>query len=157
MFEERQKATRAHKKLKKRLDASSPDTSEYKQLQKEVHDAEIDVNYTIYHPLTEKYQSLFPRQEDAGVEGTAARKLVTKKPAMWQVVQQCTAEGTLEALRDGKWATSTPVGKRKPSAPEKLGSKHDNKNGPAAAGSQSSKTTARQAQDDESDGGFFEE
>lgn len=155
MFEERQKATRAHKRLMKRLNASSPDTSEYKQVEKEMHDAEIDVNYTIYHPLTEKYQSLFSRQEDAEGGETAKRKLVAKKPIMWQVVEQCTAQGTLEALRDGKVATSISIGERKPSAPEKPRSKQDNKNGPA--GLKSSKTTARQAQDDESDGGFFEE
>lgn len=155
MFEERQKATRAYRRLKKRLDASSPDTSEHKQLEKETHDAEIDVNYTIYHALTEKYQSLFPRQVLAEGGETAARKLVTEKPAMWQVVEQCTAEGTLEALRDGKLATSAPVDKRKPSAPEKPWSKHASKT--SAARSKSSKTTARQAQEEESDGGFFEE
>lgn len=155
MFEERQKATRALKRLKKRLDASSLDTSEYKHLEKEVHDAEIDVNYTIYHPLTEKYQSLFPRQEDVEGGETAARKLVAKKPAMWQRIEQCTVEGTLEALRDGKLATSTPLGTRNSSAPEKSRSKHDSKNVPT--GSKSLKAIVRQAQDEESDGGFFEE
>ena len=150
LFEERQKATRAHKRLKKRLDASSTDTSEHKQLKMEVHDAEIDVNYTIYHPLTEKYQSLFPRQEDAGDGDTAVRKMVTEKPAVWKIVEQCTAEGTLEALKDGKLATSIPVGKREP-APEKPRSNREGKNG--GAGSKSSKT---QGQDEESDGGFFE-
>lgn len=155
MFEERQKATRVHKRLKKRLDASSLDTSEHKHLEKEVHDAEIDVNYTIYHPLTEKYKSIFPRQEDAEGGETAARKLVTEKPAMWQKVEQCTVEGTLEALRDGKLAICTPIDKRKSSAPERPRSKHDNKNG--RAGSKSSKATVRQVQDEESDGGFFEE
>lgn len=154
MFEERQKATRAHKRLKKRLDASSPDTSEHEQLEKEVHDAEIDVNYTIYYPLIEKYQSLFPRQGDACGGETAARKLVTEKPAMWKEVERCTTEGTLEALRDGKLATSIQVGKRRP-AREKPRLKRDGKDD--RAGSKLSKSAALQNQDEEDDGGFFEE
>lgn len=154
MFEERQKATRAHKRLKKGLDASSLDTSEYEQLKKEVHDAEIDVNYTIYHPLTEKYQSLFPRQEDAGGGETAARKLVTEKPAMWMVVERCTADGVLEALRDGKLADGISVGKKKAAA-DKTRSKREGKNG-RAGGSKSLKNAESTEQDEESDGGFFE-
>lgn len=119
-----------------------------------MHDAEIDVNYTIYHPLTEKYQSLFPHQEDAGGGETEARKLVTERPGMWKMVEQSTVDGTLEALRDGKLATSMPRDKRKP-APEKPKSKPEGKNG--RAGSKSSKSAAPQVQDEESDGGFFEE
>lgn len=156
IFKERQKATRAHKRLKKRLDASSPDTSEYKQLEKELHDAEIDVNYTIYYPLTEKYQSLFPRQGDAGGGETATRKLVAGKPAMWKMVERCSADGTLDTLRDGKLETSIPVGKRRP-APEKLRSNQERKDG--GTGSKSAKGAAplEQDEDEDGDGGFFEE
>ena len=155
-FKERQKATRAHKRLKKRLDASSPDTSEYKQLEKEVHDAGIDVNYTIYHPLTEKYQSLFPRQGDADGGETPTRKLVAEKPAMWKMVERCSVDGTLDALRDGKLATGIPVGQKKP-APEKPRSNREGKNG--GTGSKSAKGAAplEQDEDEDDDGGFFEE
>ena len=146
--EERQKATRAYKKVKKRLDASSPDASEYAQLERSVHDAEIDVNYTIYHPLTEKYQSLFPRKEGTAAGETAARKLVTRKPAMWKTVEQCTADGTLEALRDGKLATDTAVEKKKLDNEEPREGKN---------GSKTSKSPPPKEQDEESDGGFFEE
>ena len=152
MFEERQKATRALKKLQRHLDATPQDTPEHHQLEKEAQDAKIDVDYTIYHPLTEKYQSLFPRQADTGGEETPARKLVTEKPAMWKVVQQCTVDGTLEALREGKLATGIPAGKRA-SAPEKPTSKHNNKN----ISAKSSKSAVPQEQHEESDGGFFEE
>ena len=154
IYKERQKATRALKKLKKSLDASSADTAEHDQLAKDVQDAEIDVNYTIYHPLTEKYQSLYPRQEGAGAEGTAVRTLVKDKPAMWKVVERSTVDGTLEALRDGKLETGIPAGKRKP-APEKSRSKCTGKNDRAE--SKSSKGAASQGQDEGSDGGFFEE
>lgn len=151
---ERQKATRALKRLQRRLDASSPDTSEYNQLEKEVQDATIDMNYTIYHPLTEKYQSLFPRQGSAGGKETPARKLVTEKPAMWKVVERCTADGTLEALRDGKLATSIQAGKKK-NVPEIPRAKRGSESG--HAGSKSVKSAARREQDEDSDGGFFEE
>ena len=155
MCEERQKATRALKKLQKRLDASPPDTSDYTQLAKEVHDANIDVNYTIYYPLTEKYQSLFPRQGgDSGGEKTPARKLVTEKPAMWDVVERCTADGTLDALRDGKLATSIVTGNRK-HQPGKARSKRQSKKD--RAGSKAAKGAVAQERHDESDGGFFEE
>ena len=155
MSQERQKATRALKKLQKRLDASPPDTSDYNPLAKEVQDAKIDVNYTIYYPLTEKYQSLFPRQGgSSGGEKAPARKLVTEKPAMWDVVERCTADGTLDALRDGKLATSLPVGHRKHQL-EKARSKRPSKND--RAGSKMSKSAGAQEQHEESDGGFFEE
>ena len=154
MCEERQKATRALKKLQKRLDASPPDASDYNQLAKEVQDAKIDVNYTIYYPLTKKYQSLFPRQGGSGGEKAPARKLVTEKPAMWDVVERCTADGTLETLRDGKLATSIPAGNRK-IYPEKARSKRQSKND--RAGSKASKSAVLREQDEESDGGFFEE
>ncbi|KAM0802222.1 hypothetical protein BDR22DRAFT_803841 [Usnea florida] len=151
-FFERKKATRAHKQLKKRLDASSPDTSEYKQLEQELHDAEIDVNYTIYHPLIEKYRSLFPRQEDGE---TAARKLVTVKPAIWKMVEQCTEDGTLEALRDGKLVTGLSA-KEKKSPPEKT--RPTRKGGNGLTGSKPAKDVAPLPQEgEESDGGFFEE
>ena len=152
---ERQKATRALKKLQKRLDASPPDPSEYNPLAKEVQNAKIDLNYTIYYPLTEKYQSLFPRQGGtSGGEETPARKLVTEKPAMWDVVERCTADGTLDALRDGKLATGMVAGNRK-YGPEKVGSKRQSKNDRAA--SKASKGAVAEEQHDESDGGFFEE
>ena len=155
MSPERQKATRALKKLQKRLDASPPDPSDYDQLAKEVQDAKIDLNYTIYYPLTEKYQSLFPRQGGTnGGEETPARKLVMEKPAMWDVVERCTADGTLDALRDGKLATSMVAG-NSTHRPEKDRSKSQGKNDRTA--SKASKGAVAQEQHDESDGGFFEE
>lgn len=151
-FFERQKATRALKKLQRRLDASSePDASdEHAQLAREVRDAQIDVHYTIYYPLTEKYQSLYPRQGDTsgGEKPTAARKLVAEKPAMWKVVERCAAEGTLEALREGKVIAA-------------MEKRRESKNGGRAAGSKKALKrpgTQEQEQDEaKSDGGFFEE
>ena len=157
---ERQKATRAHKRLQKRLDASSssPNRSERSQLEKDVHDAQIDLHYTIYHPLTEKYRSIFPRQEnaDSGGGGTAARKLVREKPAMWHVVERCAAEGTLEALREGKLAAGIPIGRTTPAPLEKAGAKCEGRNG-GLVESKAAKRAKSLERDGDSDGGFFEE
>ena len=71
---------------------------------------------------------------------------------MWDVVERCTADGTLDALRDGKLATSIAAGNRKHHGPEKTGSKRVRKNDRAG-----SKAAKAQEQQDESDGGFFEE
>ena len=119
-----------------------------------MQDANIDVNYTIYYPLTEKYQSLYPRQGGTSGEKTPARKLVTEKPAMWDVVERCTADGTLDTLRDGKLVTSMSTGERN-SAPGKARSKRQSKN--SRAESKSLKSAKPQEQHEESDGGFFEE
>ena len=162
--EERQKATRSLKKLTRRLNATAPETAEHDQLAKERRDAEIDMYYTIYHPLTEKYQSLFPRQTDASAaEGQPARKLVAEKPAMWKLVERCAADGTLEALRDRKLAgISTPEAAAKREPPRKKEkavsrSERDGRSGGGGAGSLLSKGAVSQEPDEESDGGFFEE
>ena len=73
---------------------------------------------------------------------------------MWDVVERCTADGTLETLRDGKLAMSIPAGNRK-IHPEKARSKRQSKND--RAGSKASKSAVPKEQDEESDGGFFEE
>ena len=79
---------------------------------------------------------------------------MTEKPGMWKLVEQSTADGTLEALRDGKLATSSSGDGRKP-APDEPGSRREGNNSRAA--STFSKIAALQVQDEESDGGFFEE
>lgn len=53
---ERQKATRKLKKLKRELDESkNPDDD----LKSRVHNAEVELNYTLHYPRGEKYISLF--------------------------------------------------------------------------------------------------
>lgn len=65
-----------------------------------MHAAEVDLNYTQYHPLTETYISLYPqKKEDRGGseptgEGTRSR------PPVWAEVEKCMEEGTLDRLRN---------------------------------------------------------
>ncbi|KAE8146118.1 hypothetical protein BDV25DRAFT_55747 [Aspergillus avenaceus] len=83
-------------------------------LAQKLHTARVNLNYTIYYPLTEKYIALYadgkkkdqtkPTNDDE--DGDAGYKLVhataAERPAMWPVVEQCMKDGTLGLLRDGK-------------------------------------------------------
>ena len=132
-FVERQKAERALKKLlKKRDNKQYKDEDDRKQLEKSIHDAEVDVNYTKYAPLGQKYISLFvldPTKLDkdkAGMNRKSYAILTDEqreelrnfrdeqinvvqtasgtKPPMWYEVEKFMNEGEakLEALREGK-------------------------------------------------------
>lgn len=151
-FFERQKATRVLNKLKRRLAAASPGTPEYRQLQSDVHVAEIDVNYAIYHPLTEKYRSLFPPVDTA--DGHTVRRLVAERPDMWKSVEQCTADGSLEALRNGRLTTKS-TGDKKPPSTKTPTSKRADKGG--ARRPKPANDEPAPKNEEESDGGFFEE
>lgn len=112
---ERQKATRRLKKLQKRLAALPADSSEHPALREEIDIAATDLDYTLYHPLDQKYQSLYPLQastkgetdgkpghekDRGGIEQSTNAQ--ASKPKMWDVVAQCRETGQLEALRDGR-------------------------------------------------------
>ncbi|KAF5014751.1 hypothetical protein F66182_14156 [Fusarium sp. NRRL 66182] len=97
-------------------------------LQKKIDAAQIDVNYTIYYPLTEKYLSLYPQEKKREVIDGHNQKVATsddggeesgdeemqasgddkfaekegEKPPMWDVIKKCMANQTLDKLRDGK-------------------------------------------------------
>lgn len=94
-------------------------------LQKQIDTAQIDVNYTVYYPLTEKYLSLYPQEkkrevvnghnqkvdnnddveeEEEEMQTSEEDKPVDKgeKPPMWDIVKKCMANKTLDRLRDGK-------------------------------------------------------
>lgn len=79
--------------------------------------ATIDLDYTLYHPLDQKYQSLYPprpKDEAGGKEGAEDRggigpskRIRASKPKLWDVVAQCRESGQLEALRDGRLRNGT--------------------------------------------------
>lgn len=58
-FVERQKASRMLKQLKKAQ--ASGDVSE--DLEKRIHECEVDLNYTTYAPLAQKYISIYARED----------------------------------------------------------------------------------------------
>lgn len=159
---ERQKATRHLKKLHRRL-AEVSDTEDVKSVEAQIHNAEVDLNYTIYCPLHEKYTGLYPRKEDGEDEEVVIARHMGEKPwlPLWKVVEKCMEEGTLAELRNG-------------SGPFEARARDDNESdvlGDAKAKSHTGlpvrlkksqhnghvKSKPPKDVDEESDGGFFEE
>ncbi|KAL4799850.1 hypothetical protein BDV19DRAFT_237941 [Aspergillus venezuelensis] len=120
------------------LDAESK-RKKLEKLESRLHNAKVNLNYTIYYPLTEKYVSLYAEKKQAGKDGkdaaaesddedenestqkggrrssTASTAPVTVpgSQAMWQAVQRCMEEGTLNQLREGKLDLSNGTSKAK--------------------------------------------
>ncbi|TGZ85512.1 hypothetical protein EX30DRAFT_300011, partial [Ascodesmis nigricans] len=86
-FFERQKATRKLKKLKRELDETENPTED---LRTRVHDAEVELNYTLHYPRGEKYISLF---KDPGNND----KVKQKRDSIKQDIARRMEEGTLGA------------------------------------------------------------
>ncbi|KAI9837959.1 MAG: hypothetical protein M1819_006113 [Sarea resinae] len=127
---ERQKATRRLKKLRKVLstalattstDGSSSSSTDPKitALQTAIHIASVDLNYTLYHPLDQKYTSLYApkasqaQQSASDVEAEAETEaedsqdvalLLSTRAALpyWKEVESRMKSGGLEDLRNGK-------------------------------------------------------
>ena len=160
---ERQKATRILKKIKKRLEETEEGTAEYDNLLAEVHNAEVDVNYTLFHPLDERYQGLYPHDQGRNTKGDEvaaerSKKEVVSKPRYWAVVEQCMQDGTLDALREGKLARVPRNAKGKQRA--STTSRRYTSTSKTASQTGKGKSVARtqpKGEEDESDGGFFEE
>ncbi|KIW15243.1 hypothetical protein PV08_05288 [Exophiala spinifera] len=129
-FMERQKATRALKKLVKLRSSPSYKDEYKKKLENMIHEAEVDVAYTQYAPLGEKYISLYvggesqvdkkevakktyaildtsQRDEFRAISDELAQIVRTAsgvKPPLWYEVEKYMAEGQdkLNALREGR-------------------------------------------------------
>ncbi|PYI18281.1 hypothetical protein BO99DRAFT_444004 [Aspergillus violaceofuscus CBS 115571] len=124
-FLERKTATKEIARLthkEKELTENTPDmdaaTREKKlaSVAKKLHVARVNLNYTIYYPLTEKYIALYAdvkkNKKAEGGQGDVeaeqdqdqedAAGAAEKSSAMWKTVEQCMKDGTLDLLRDGK-------------------------------------------------------
>ncbi|GAD97794.1 predicted protein [Paecilomyces variotii No. 5] len=133
-FLERKTATKELKKLQRRereiSESDSPTKKEdLKLLASRIHTARVNLNYTIYSPLTEKYISLYPdkkrknkgrdsgndansdsdSQKDDKRSGSQQPEEYTiqtnesgEKPPLWYVVEKSMADETLDLLREGK-------------------------------------------------------
>lgn len=80
-----------------------------------IHNAEVDVNYSIYYPLLKPYVSLFPKVKKGDdtlgeVDKSGADNIDGPKgnPEMWKAVESAMQEGTLEALRESKDGVTIP-------------------------------------------------
>ncbi len=163
LISERKKASRILKQAQKRLSTMFPGTAEYENAQSEVHNAEVNLNYTMYHPLDEKYHSLYPPSEGHTAEGDGrsgtekATNGQAARPLLWAVVEQCMQAGTLIALRDGKLGRTIPDDRVTPVAAMAERRNHADDERPLQEGKGKSKTKPVQKdEENESDGGFFE-
>ncbi|RFU25861.1 hypothetical protein B7463_g10475, partial [Scytalidium lignicola] len=101
-FFERQKATRLVKKLRKSI-LQSESTEEVENLKKQMHIAEVDLNYTQYFPLAETYIGIYPQRGTGGGKKDEPPTTDTNlKPPMWKEVEKCMENGTLDKLRNRK-------------------------------------------------------
>lgn len=166
---ERQKATRRLKRLKTRLSKTEQESEEYIDLKEKVHRAGVDLNYTLYCPLAQKYTSLYKCTEDAGNSNitqnndsmiSQGSESLVRRPPMWSVVEGCMAEGTLWALRDGKLGhpVAGEVGTEHATAEKQNPSQRIRKSVPQKRGKRGMmKHSSISAKDDASEDGFFEE
>ncbi|KAL5361970.1 rRNA-processing protein efg1 [Aspergillus floccosus] len=192
-FLDRKTATKEVKRLERReqevsksdLDAAAKE-KKLAALTQKLDIARVNLNYTIYYPLTEKYIALYAavkKNRDGTVDGSAddseigaGYKLVhatkEEKPAMWHVVEKCMKDGTLELLREGKLDTpdvdSTGKGGQRLKKDKQAKSKTDQtKSKSKKSEHKDTKHTtkgkgrnvtpaASDENGDESDGGFFE-
>jgi hypothetical protein len=103
-FFERQKATRHLKKATKALEACE-DSSQRPELEKRVHIAHVDLNYTQYYPHMVVYQSLWTKEKDEDgelhyVDNQQEADGAKGNVLMWRELEKAMKNGTLETLRD---------------------------------------------------------
>ena len=149
------------KRHRKNLEAAVPTAVEYEALKSAVYEAEVDLNYTMYYPLAEKYVSLYPRSKDHdsnSIGGNLERKLGGERPVLWFLIERAMKEGTLDELRDGKGKQVT-VGRSKDTPAKGVASSKAPNSLVAAPGKNMTgqhNVHAPTNEDEESDGGFFE-
>lgn len=125
-FFERKKASRLVKQLKRQVE-ENPDSEDVDRLKRDLHVAEVDEAYTLYHPHIEPYISLYgsarPAEADEGAIKTPAAKIALKKaerPPMWSVVEMTMEEGpaALKRLREQR-PVDEPAGHKPQRRPQK--------------------------------------
>ena len=120
-FEEIKKTKRRVGILRKALSTKETYHPKYHLLIQRIREAEIDHNYCLFYPIDKEYEGLLSYRQDevsgSDIEddGGELGKLRRPKPALWRLVQQCTKEGRLEALRDGGLGESYSADDLRPS------------------------------------------
>ncbi|KAL2810426.1 hypothetical protein BJX63DRAFT_320414 [Aspergillus granulosus] len=181
--------TRQHDELAQSDATEGDGKAKKKQLAKlaaQIHTAKVNLNYTIYYPLTEKYISIYAekkKQKKGAEQGSdeeqsreeekeaSSSSSAAQRTAMWQVVEKCMEEGTLDLLREGKLdvngkrkskTENTGVVPKKDASGEKDSKERGDQSNvkPGKSDARKEKNTKhappKQEDGDESDGGFFE-
>ena len=93
-----------------------PGTSSYEKMKKRIHDTEIHLNYCKYFPVTEDYLPLALAKNGVyhsnGSKDYDNRASERKAAQIWKLVEQCTQDGTLQDLKDGRldaWLKHVPL------------------------------------------------
>ncbi|QIW95510.1 hypothetical protein AMS68_001028 [Peltaster fructicola] len=161
-FFDRQKATKRLKKAQKLLGALGDDGSANATLQhqKDVEEAQVDVNYAMYYPLDKPYNSLFPKDEDDS-DGTTPATLKSSAqergdPEIRQLVKQCMVDGKLKDLRNGKLTGDAGQDAEPVVLPKKSKTSKSESSKQTKHGKQGLSASGKDDEDEESDGGFFE-
>lgn len=106
---ERKKASRKLAQLvRRRRDSSESDEA----LEKAIHEAEVEVNYTVFYPRGEKYISLFR-------DATGDPKVVEKREVIKWGIERQMETGTLGSREEAEAEAEMEGGKKK----EKVGGK----------------------------------
>jgi hypothetical protein len=145
------------------------DNSERAALRSRIHNADVDVNYTIYYPLLRPYVSLFPnakKDKSTSAEPAGDVPAGDKQSAelvdgpkgdleMWKAVEEAMETGTLDRLRNSKEGVVMPRPNVKAQKDGMKGkTQRDHKREQKLEGP---KAVARNEEDEGSDGGFFDE
>ncbi|KAI0542290.1 hypothetical protein GGR58DRAFT_453414 [Xylaria digitata] len=168
-FFERKKADRLAKQIRKQL-GTTTNEEEKKKLQADLHIAEVDALYAKYFPHRERYVSLYPilapgpdaqggpKTEDASA---AARSLHTERPPLWGTIEEAAKKGTSALVRIQERKSAVDSGSK---STQERPSKAKNPFTSESAGSNKGNSKRQRlpepsgpSNDDDSDGGFFEE
>ncbi|KAK6433369.1 hypothetical protein LTR95_010454 [Oleoguttula sp. CCFEE 5521] len=153
-FFDRQKATKRLKRARKAVREDGITAGEKEARGREVDECEVDVAYAMYYPLDKAYVALYPSArkkdgEDEEVGGEAERK---GDAEMRKIIRKCIGANSLDALRHGRLDDDGNAKVRE--GDEERQKPPERKQRPER------KTTAvdkePEADDDGSDGGFFE-
>jgi hypothetical protein len=119
------------KQLQKKL-AEAEDPEEIAKIKADLHVAEVDVDYAIYHPFLETYISLYPSKDDMGDQPKALQHLHDPRPSMWSVVEKIREEGKTALERLQSRQPESSIGEKnahkretRPTKKTKDNSKHD--------------------------------
>lgn len=167
-FLERRKAEKKLKRLRKQQETHGDST----ELSNTIHEMEVNLNYTIYAPLGEKYVSLFVSENEVQPDDKRIKgEKLQHRPATWYAVESAMLHGEaeLEALREGRNVSQAQTDLSN----EEANLRH--KQSPSKAGKDSNRDSSRihtrkaqkvdshlevegdaSSDSDEIDGGFFE-
>ncbi|KID80010.1 rRNA-processing protein efg1 [Metarhizium brunneum] len=163
-FFERKKASRLVKQIKRKIE-QNPGTEDADDLKRQLHIAEVDEAYTIYHPHLDPYISLYGNSKSEGndkgedaaeddsetkqIRAAAKAALDAKRPPMWSVVEKTMEEGpeALKQLRERRSADdsahSAPATKKHSPTTRTSSNKPDSRQGHEQAHDQQSRAGAK--------------